>query len=134
MCGFLVGTGWLAVSAVNGNPGAHVAPQTVAQDLEKKELPNELPAKQTHINPDEDFTNAEDAALIDEAKKEEVVLPDPNVVASTSDAEFGSTVSLSRRLFSKYVFAFEAVSLLLLVAIVGAVALAKSKGGTHHGG
>ena len=46
--------------------------------------------------------------------------------------DIGSTVSLSRQLFSKYVFAFEAVSILLLVAIVGSVALARSKGGTHH--
>lgn len=48
-----------------------------------------------------------------------------------SDQDLGSTVNLSRTLFRNHVFSFEAVSLLLLVAIVGAIALAKSKGGTH---
>jgi NADH-quinone oxidoreductase subunit J len=43
-----------------------------------------------------------------------------------------STMSLSRSLFSKYVFAFEAVGLVILVVIVGVVALAKTRGGTHH--
>jgi NADH-quinone oxidoreductase subunit J len=139
MCGFLVGTAWLAVSAVNGNLGAVVAPQTAAVDLEKKELPiakdaaKETPKEplKAPTNPDEDLTAAESAALVDN-KIDEVVLPEPNITAPVPNAEFGSTVSLSRRLFSNYVFAFEAVSLLLLVAIVGAVALAKSRGGTHH--
>ena len=39
--------------------------------------------------------------------------------------------SLATHLFTKYVFGFEAISILLLVVIVGSVALAKSKGGTH---
>lgn len=42
------------------------------------------------------------------------------------------TLLLSRTLFTKSVFAFESVGLILLVVIVGTVALAKSKGGTHH--
>ncbi len=47
------------------------------------------------------------------------------------EKEFGSTVRVAELLFTSHVFSFEAVSLLLLVAIVGAVALARSKGGTH---
>jgi NADH-quinone oxidoreductase subunit J len=40
---------------------------------------------------------------------------------------------LGIRLFSQHLFAFEALGVLLLVIAVGAVALARSKGGTHHG-
>ena len=43
-----------------------------------------------------------------------------------------STKALGTILFSKYVFAFEALGILLLVIAVGAVALARSKGGTHE--
>lgn len=38
---------------------------------------------------------------------------------------FGTTVVLARQMFSRYVVAFELTSLLLLVAVVGAVVLAK---------
>lgn len=51
--------------------------------------------------------------------------------AAPEDKDFGSTVELSKLLFTNHVFSFEAVSFLLLVAIVGSVALARSKGGTH---
>lgn len=47
------------------------------------------------------------------------------------DETLGSTRDLALLLFQKYVFAFEAISLVLLVVIVGAVSLARSKGGTH---
>lgn len=40
---------------------------------------------------------------------------------------------LGTRLFTQHIFAFEALGVLLLVIAVGAVALARSKGGTHHG-
>jgi NADH:ubiquinone oxidoreductase subunit 6 (subunit J) len=60
------------------------------------------------------------------------LMRDESDVGSAKGEPSGSTVALSRVLFSKFVFAFEAVSVLLLVAIVGSVALAKSKGGTHH--
>lgn len=43
-----------------------------------------------------------------------------------------STKALGTILFSKYVFGFEALGILLLVIAVGAVALARSKGGTHE--
>ncbi len=40
---------------------------------------------------------------------------------------------LGMRLFTQHLFAFEALGVLLLVIAIGAVALARSKGGTHHG-
>jgi NADH-quinone oxidoreductase subunit J len=43
-----------------------------------------------------------------------------------------TTKALGRLLFSKYVFGFEALGVVLLVIAVGAVALARSKGGTHE--
>ncbi|MGE3973077.1 MAG: NADH-quinone oxidoreductase subunit J [Bdellovibrionales bacterium] len=38
---------------------------------------------------------------------------------------------IGQLLFSKYIFAFEIVSVLLLLVAVGAVAVARSRGGTH---
>lgn len=43
-----------------------------------------------------------------------------------------TTKALGQILFSKYIFGFEALGVLLLVIAVGAVALARSKGGTHE--
>lgn len=43
-----------------------------------------------------------------------------------------STKAIGTILFSKYVFGFEALGVLLLVIAVGAVALSRSKGGTHE--
>lgn len=42
-----------------------------------------------------------------------------------------STKALGKLLFSQYLFGFEALGVLLLIVAVGAVALARSKGGTH---
>ena len=42
-----------------------------------------------------------------------------------------STKELSQVLFTKYVFSFEALGLLLLVVAVGVVAVSRIKGGTH---
>jgi len=42
-----------------------------------------------------------------------------------------STKPLGKLLFTQYLFGFEALGVLLLVVAVGAVALARSKGGTH---
>lgn len=42
-----------------------------------------------------------------------------------------STKELGRLLFSQYLFGFEALGVLLLIVAVGAVALSRSKGGTH---
>lgn len=54
----------------------------------------------------------------------------PNAVTAGTGME--STKALGQILFSKYVFGFEALGILLLVIAVGAVALARSKGGTHE--
>lgn len=43
-----------------------------------------------------------------------------------------TTKALGNILFSKYIFGFEALGVLLLIIAVGAVALARSKGGTHE--
>ena len=43
-----------------------------------------------------------------------------------------TTKALGNLLFAKYVFGFEALGVVLLVIAVGAVALARSKGGTHE--
>jgi len=45
--------------------------------------------------------------------------------AANPPAGFGETAALARQLFTVYLLPFELTSLLLLVAIVGAVALAK---------
>jgi len=42
-----------------------------------------------------------------------------------------TTKKLGQLLFSQYLFGFEALGVLLLVVAVGAVALSRSKGGTH---
>jgi NADH-quinone oxidoreductase subunit J len=42
-----------------------------------------------------------------------------------------STKQLGQMLFSQYLFGFEALGVLLLIVAVGAVALSRSKGGTH---
>jgi NADH-quinone oxidoreductase subunit J len=128
LCGFLIGVGWLGVNATQSNAATVLAPKTEAKELDKTHgIPVAGP-----VNPDEDLTAAEENNFVDtkdQIKKE--VVPEKAAIALPPE-EFGSTASLSKKMFSKYVFAFEAVSLLLLVAIVGSVALAKSKGGTHH--
>lgn len=45
--------------------------------------------------------------------------------------EGDQTKALGKILFSQYLFGFEALGVLLLVVAVGAVALSRSKGGTH---
>jgi NADH:ubiquinone oxidoreductase subunit 6 (subunit J) len=168
LCGFLVGTGWLAINGAQASPAMQLAPNTTAADLAKpteKQFPaaaapgkfqsgdltaaarkdqaqeagaqagnppSNPPGKteapgilNTPINPDEDLTAAEAAKLVEGTN-------DGAQSTKPHQEQFGSTVALSQLLFSKYIFAFEAVSVLLLIAIVGAVALAKSKGGTHH--
>lgn len=53
------------------------------------------------------------------------VAPDAQVLQADN------TKTLGKLLFSQYLFGFEALGVLLLVVAVGAVALARSKGGTH---
>jgi NADH-quinone oxidoreductase subunit J len=47
------------------------------------------------------------------------------------DVAFDYTKDLSKILFTQYVFGFEALGALLLIIAIGAVALARAKGGTH---
>jgi NADH-quinone oxidoreductase subunit J len=61
-------------------------------------------------------------ALVASASRE-VAGTDPAVVA----ADFGTVKAVGRVLFTQYLLPFEATSLLLLVAIVGAVVVAKEK-------
>jgi NADH-quinone oxidoreductase subunit J len=50
----------------------------------------------------------------------------------TGDLSYTDTTkSLGALLFTKYVFGFEALGILLLVIAIGVVGLARSKGGTH---
>lgn len=46
-------------------------------------------------------------------------------------AEGDQTKALGKILFSQYLFGFEALGVLLLIVAVGAVALSRSRGGTH---
>ena len=48
-----------------------------------------------------------------------------------SSVDGDATQTLGKLLFTKYVFQFEALGILLLVIAIGVVALARSKGGTH---
>jgi len=50
---------------------------------------------------------------------------DVPVAAGGDAARLGSVMELGRELFTRYTFAFEATSILILVAMVGAVVLAK---------
>lgn len=58
-------------------------------------------------------------------------------LAATAQNTSGSQIApdnskiLGKLLFSQYLFGFEALGVLLLVVAVGAVALSRSKGGTH---
>lgn len=52
-------------------------------------------------------------------------------VAGGLPADADMTKALGKMLFSKYIFGFEALGVLLMVVAIGAVALSRSKGGTH---
>jgi len=153
LCGFLIGTSWLVISSPSNGHTVNItlAPDTSTKDLEKTPLSAQAAKDVKEANPDEDLTSAEAASLVEKQNGQAPVAANTNntttinlsaaatTAVTTSNAgaasnqnSFGSTRLLSERLFTKYVFAFEAVSILLLVAIVGAVALARSRGGTHH--
>lgn len=59
------------------------------------------------------------------------LIPQSEVAVSTPASETASTKLLAVELFTKYVFAFEALGVLLLLIAVGVVAVARTKGGTH---
>lgn len=52
-------------------------------------------------------------------------------VSTEPERAMSSTKALAEILFTKYLFAFEAVGVLLLIVAVGAVALSRMTGGTH---
>jgi NADH-quinone oxidoreductase subunit J len=55
------------------------------------------------------------------------VMDSVGVELATLGADFGTVKAVGRELFTRYLLPFEATSLLLLVAIVGAVVVAKEK-------
>lgn len=59
------------------------------------------------------------------------LVPQAETQVSTPALEIASTKALAIELFTKYVFAFEALGILLLLIAVGVVAVARTKGGTH---
>lgn len=73
-----------------------------------------------------------DTSNPDLLKEEVLEITQSKAAANDLFKDYSATQKLSLKLYSKYIFGFEIVSVLLLVAIVGAVALAKSKGGTHN--
>jgi NADH-quinone oxidoreductase subunit J len=62
-------------------------------------------------------------------RTEKITAPDGAVLAARKpileDRDWGSTASVGKNLFSEYLFPFEAVSILLLIAVVGAIAVAR---------
>ncbi len=59
-------------------------------------------------------------------KVQETAAADPAaVVGQAGDYAFGSTRAVGMTLFNEYLFPFEAVSIVLLVAVVGAIAVAR---------
>lgn len=62
----------------------------------------------------------------------ELIETNPQVKSGVSNfAQLAQTKNLAQELFTKYLFAFEALGILLLLVAVGVVALSRSKGGTH---
>ncbi len=59
----------------------------------------------------------------------------PTNIAAAAETGFSPTTNsikeISKLLFTKYLFAFEVLGLLLLVVPIGAVALSRVAGGTH---
>lgn len=52
-------------------------------------------------------------------------------IVQTAEAQMASIKLLAWTLFTKYVFAFEALGILLLVIAIGVVAVSRTRGGTH---
>lgn len=116
VCGVLVGAGMMVTSDGAG----FIETATADKPTQPMVLKNEINAPTTET------TNPE------ELKKEVVEITQNPQAGNEIFTNYTDTQKLSLRLFSKFIFVFELLSVLLLVAIVGAVALAKSKGGTHN--
>lgn len=74
---------------------------------------------------DQDVTSDASNELIVAETKSEAPVEKP---AMTDEP----TKTLAKALYTRFLFAFEVLGLVILLVLVGAVALAKSKGGTHH--
>ncbi len=55
----------------------------------------------------------------------ESLQPPPGLDIDGQTIEFGTTIAIGANLFTRYVFPFEAVSLVLLIAVVGAITVAR---------
>ena len=64
---------------------------------------------------------------------EAIFNPDPDPFTGADGAQLDVTKLLAETLFTKYIFGFEVIGFLLLVIAIGAVALSRIAGGTHHG-
>lgn len=118
LCGFLIGVGWLATS---------ISPPVETTQVEQQGAEEAVVETTTVVEVEEQPT--EDGVIL----KENVVQSEELVLSKNkADLPFGSTTRLSQILFTKWVFAFEAVGLIILLVTVGAVAVARSKGGTHY--
>lgn len=60
----------------------------------------------------------------------DMILSNPALMPGKGAAQ-PSTIDLAKTLFIDYLFAFEALGLLLLVVAIGAVSVSRIKGGTH---
>lgn len=64
---------------------------------------------------------------------EAIFNPEPAALTGADGAKLDVTKALADALFTKYLFGFEVIGFLLLVIAIGAVALSRISGGTHHG-
>ncbi len=117
LCGILMGMGWLV---------SHDGAGMIRMATEVPVANQQVVLKNLGNAPTNAMTNPE------ELKDEVDEITQNKQAGKDLFKDYSETQKLSVKLFSKFVFAFEILSVLLLVAIVGAVALAKSKGGTHH--
>jgi NADH:ubiquinone oxidoreductase subunit 6 (subunit J) len=116
LCGILIGTGWLVSS--DGAGVFHIFPSS------KSETENIF--NNNSAAPTKTVLNAEDL------KTEVAEITQNQGDAKNLFKDYSETQKLSVKLYSKYIFAIEVLGVVMLVGIVGAVALARSKGGTHH--
>ena len=60
-----------------------------------------------------------------------IAVTEVNMVLMSPGEQVSSVKALAKMLFTKYVFAFEILGVLLLLIAVGVVAVSRTKGGTH---
>lgn len=69
--------------------------------------------------------------LIFWAIRESAISVQPPKTQLSSTEQMATVKALAGKLFTQYVFAFEALGVLLLVVAIGVVAVARARGGTH---